>query len=315
MAKQKTQRLEPSDYIVPININGMNGRMLKLPAPKNKKREILLVYGLHASIERMGGFTEDLNQYGSVTLPDLPGFGGMDTFYKIGEKPTIDNYADYLATVIKLRYGRKRLTIIAMSYGFVLVTRMLQKYPNMVNKVDLLVSLVGFVHHEDFDMNNNKRNFIKFVAWSGRHYLPSRFLKHIAFRDLPIRATYKIVAKNHRKLHDADKEELNRRIDFEVKLWKMNDARTKGYVASDMFKVNLCGIRVEHDVHHVSIKEDHFFDNNVVEQHMNVIYTKVNVIPADMEGHAPTVIADAEAAAPFIPKKLRRLLARKPNKL
>ena len=91
------------DYIAPLNINGMNGRMLHIAAPKNKNKELLLLYGHHSSLERMYGIAEDLNQYGAVTMPDFPGFGGMDSFYTIGMQPSIDNLADYLASFVKLR--------------------------------------------------------------------------------------------------------------------------------------------------------------------------------------------------------------------
>jgi pimeloyl-ACP methyl ester carboxylesterase len=108
-------------HIAPLHVNGLNGRLLRLPAPKNKNREILLLYGHHSSLERMSGFAEVMNRYGAVTMPDLPGFGGMDSFYKIGEKPTLDNYADYLASIIKLRYKRRRVTIVGMSFAFPII--------------------------------------------------------------------------------------------------------------------------------------------------------------------------------------------------
>src|SRR5689334_10233567 len=111
MAKQKAKNL--ADYVVPLNMNGLRGRMLRLPPPARKKREILLIYGHHASIERMFGLAENLNRYGGVTLPDLPGFGGMQSFYRLNEKPTLDNLADYLASFVKLRYKRQKVSILA----------------------------------------------------------------------------------------------------------------------------------------------------------------------------------------------------------
>ena len=100
----KSNVKNPSDFITPLIINGLHGRVLHIDATKKTAAnlEILLIYGHHASLERMFGIVEDIAQYGNVTVPDLPGFGGMDSFYKIGEKPTLDNLADYLATFIKL---------------------------------------------------------------------------------------------------------------------------------------------------------------------------------------------------------------------
>lgn len=301
-----------ADYVSPLVMNGLHGRMLKVPGPRNKQKEILLVYGLHASLERMFSFAEDLSQYGTVTMPDLPGFGGMDSFYKIGEKPTIDNLADYLAAFVKLRYKRKRVSILAMSYGFIVVTRMLQKYPKLIDKVDLLVSLAGFVHHDDFNMKKFDRAGIRTAAKFASFRAPAWYVRNAVLRPTFVKATYRLMAKNHRKLHDADKDELERRITFEAQLWQMNDAQTKGKVVGDMFKVDLCNERVDLPVHHVYIANDHFFDNHIVEQHMRVIYSDFEAIEAVVKGnHAPSVIATAEEVAPLVPKKLRKLLAKK----
>src|ERR1700730_17200494 len=160
MAKKTLQ--SPADYIVPLNMNGLEGRMLRVPASGKREREILLIYGHHAMLERWWSLVENLNEYGAVTMPDLPGFGGMASFAKIKKKPTIDNYADYLAAFIKLRFRRKRFTIVAISYGFVIVTRMLQKYPELVKRVDILVSLVGFVHKDDFVYSQPRRKFYQY---------------------------------------------------------------------------------------------------------------------------------------------------------
>src|SRR4051812_40524605 len=113
MAKQTSK--EPAEFIKPLYINELQGRMLHMPAPKGKKREILFVYGHHSSLERWWGLMQDLNQYGAVTMPDLPGFGGMEDLYKIGKKPDVDTLADYLATFIRMRYKRKKVTIAGLS--------------------------------------------------------------------------------------------------------------------------------------------------------------------------------------------------------
>jgi pimeloyl-ACP methyl ester carboxylesterase len=93
---------KPEDFIVSLDMNGLEGRMSHLPARnKKQKREILFIYGHHSSIERWWGLSLELNKLGAVTVPDLPGFGGMKSLYKIGQAPTIDNLADYLAAFVK----------------------------------------------------------------------------------------------------------------------------------------------------------------------------------------------------------------------
>lgn len=286
--------------------------MLHMPAPKGKNRNILFVYGHHASLERQFGVMEVLNKYGSVTMPDLPGFGGMETFYKIGMKPSMDNLADYLAAFVKMRYKRKKVTIVAMSLGFAITTRMLQRCPELKSRVNLLVSVVGFVHHEEFIFT--KRNFymLRYGASFFSNRLPAYIGKKIALRPSLIRATYNMVADKNVKMKDADEAERKRRIDFEIHLWQINDIRTYMDTAVSMFKMDLLQPAVDLPVYHIGVAEDRYFDNHIVEQHLNIVYNKVTMINTSFKNHGPTVIADAKAASAFIPPKLKRLLAQQP---
>lgn len=306
MAKNK---LNPADYIRPLYINGLQGRVLSMPANRPRKREILLLYGTHASIERMQGLVEELRKYGNVTLPDLPGMGGMDSFYKIGQQPDLDTMADYLAAFVKMRYSRRRVTILGVSLGFVIATRMLQKYPELAKKVDLVVSIVGFAHHDEFKFSKRNYVFMRTAAKIFSQPFPAWFVKTFVLRSPFIRGTYALVADNHSKFKDADKSERRKRVDFEIDLWKMNDVRTYMQTGHIMLTLDLCKQKVNLPVHHVAVDNDQYFDNYVVEQHLGVIYTEVQVTKAKLGAHMPTVVASAKEVAPFIPPKLRRLLA------
>lgn len=309
MAKKTNKELR--DYIEPLNMNGLRGRVLMAPAPsKRRNRHILLVYGHHASIERMLGFAEELNKYGPVTMPDLPGFGGMESFYKIGERPTIDAMADYLAAFIKMRYKNRRVSIIAMSFGFVVVTRMLQRCPELAKKVDILVSVVGFVHHEDFKLKLHTKLLLKTGATICKRRVPAFFTRYVLFSRPIIYVTYLLNGDRNIKMADSTFKEKLRRIKFEVDLWQSNDVRTYAHTGHDMLTVDLCAHRklIDITVHHVKVTEDRYFDNNIVEQHLNVIYSNVLVLQTKLKGHAPTVIGEADEAAPFIPRKLRSIL-------
>ncbi len=299
-----------ADYIEPLYMNGLRGRMLRIPAPPRKKREILLVYGHHASLERLFGMAQDLNRYGTVTMPDLPGFGGMEPFYKLGEKPTLDNLADYLAAFVKLRYKRRRVTIMGMSMGFLVVTRMLQRYPELIKKVDLLISIVGFVHRDDFKFKKRNYLLMRYGSSFFSNRLPAWFGKTFILRAPLIRGAYALVADSHSKLKDADKEEVKRRVDFEIVLWQINDIRTYMDTTVSMLTADLCNEQVQMPVYHVAVSNDRYFDNHNVEQHLKVIYSEATVIQTKVAAHAPTIIATAEDVAPFVPQKLRRMLAK-----
>ena len=301
----------PADYILPLYMNGLAGRMLRLPAPRYKNKEILLISGHHTSLERIAAVAQFLNRYGAVTSPDFPGFGGMDAFYKIGEKPTLDNFADYLAAFIKFRYKNKRLTIAAFSWGFTVVTQMLQKYPEVAKKVDLLVSVSGYVHSADFKW---KRSSIYFLSGIARllSYAPIAFLAKLTFLRVPvIRLLYRVAESRHPKLKGASGEERDERINYEINLWKINDLRTYGYVGSRGFTMKPLTVHVDLPVNHVAIDDDHYFDNLLVEEHMRRIYKDFILVKSRLPAHAPTVLATPKDVAPFVPPKIRSLLRKK----
>jgi pimeloyl-ACP methyl ester carboxylesterase len=300
----------PADFIVPLNMNGMQGRMLRMPAPSGKKREILLIYGHHSSLERWFGLAEVLNRYGSVTMPDLPGFGGMNSMYKIGKKPTLDAMADYLAAFVKMRYKNRKITIVGMSYGFVVATRMLQRFPDIAGRVDLLVSLVGFAHRDDFTFSPIRYWFYRSLGSVFSLPLASNFFRGVILHPLILRTFYRQTHNAKRKFEGLSAEDSRRMIEVEIWLWRNNDVRT--YMATSMSFLTLdnCKRTVDLPVWHAGVKNDHFFDNNLVEQHLRVIYKDFHGMTIDISKHAPTVIASAKDAAPFVPAKLRRMLSR-----
>lgn len=303
----------PADYIVPLNINGMDGRMLKMPPPKGQTKEILFIYGHHSSLERWWGLTQVLNKYAGVTMPDMPGFGGMDSFYKIGKKPTIDNLADYLAAFIKMRYRRKKVIIAGMSFGFVVATRMLQRYPELSKKVTLMVSIVGFAHKDDFTFSKPRYNLYLNATRFLSRCLPALFFRHVVLHPVILRNFY---ARTHNAKHKfataKNSQDFDRLMDTEVSLWHDNDVRTWAFTSTQFLKLDNCNVRVNVPVWHISVKADHYFDNHLVEQHMRVIFSDFNTDQIIMKTHAPSVIADEKAAAPLVPAKLRRVLAKLP---
>lgn len=304
----------PAEFITPLNMNGLQGRMLRLPAAKgaNINREILVVYGHHALLERWWGLVQNFNAYGNVTMPDLPGFGGMDSFYKIGQKPTIDNLADYLASFIKLRYKRRRIAVVGISFGFVVVTRMLQRYPELVKKVDLVVSAIGFAHSDDFTFSRKRmfayRAFTKFIAIPP---LPLIFDK-LFLNRWTLRYAYTRTHNARHKFEEAAAQSpaiFEAVLETEIKLWRANDLRTHIFTTNEFLHLDNCQKRVNIPVWHIHTKKDYYFDNNVVEQHLSVIFSEYHHAELNLNTHAPSVNATKKEAAKFVPPRLRRALA------
>lgn len=315
MTIQKKTLQSMQKNIKPLNMNGLNGRMLKLPAPPNlkNKREILLVYGHHASIERMYGIAEVLNEFGTVTMPDLPGCGGMDSYYSIGIKPSLDTMADYLASFVKLKYRGKTVSIAGMSLGFAIVTRMLQRYPELVSKVEMLVSIVGFTHKYDFSFKKSRVSYYKNGARFFSKKVPSLFFYNVFLHPALIRAAYSKTHNAKKKLAHLNKVDKKTAIEFEVNLWRQDDVRTYMDMVVAMLTIDNCKQQIDLPVHHISVSSDQYFDHTVVEQHMRIIFNDFIEHEAVIPNHAPSIIATKEEAQPFIPESIKKLL-KKPAK-
>lgn len=309
----KKRSHNPADFIVPLSIGGLEGRMLHIPVPPEQKhkREIMFVYGHHSSLERWWGLMEVLADYGTVTMPDLPGFGGMDSFYKVGQKPTLDAMADYLAAFIKWRYKRKRVTIMGMSYGFIVVTRMLQRYPELTKKVDMLVSVVGFAHHDELTFSRSRYLFYWYVSRFFSYRIPALLFRYIGLNSLMLRAVYARTHNAKNKFALAkDKEDFNRLMNVEIGLWQSNEVRTYMQTTGHILKADSTKQHVDLPVWHVSSSKDHFINHTLIEQHMRGIFSDFHEAPTILPVHAPSVIADAEMAAPLVPDVLRKEFAK-----
>ncbi len=309
---KKANKHASAKYITPLLINSLSGRVLKMPAAHpNAKRELLIVYGQHSSLERMFTIVQDLSEFGPVTMPDLPGFGGMDSFYTIGHTPDIDAYADYLATFIKMHYKKRRFSIGAMSIGFLFATRMLQRHPDIAHQVDLVIGFAGLTHKDDFRFKKYTLWQLKTLAQAVSWRPMAFFVQTVVLRGPMIRCAYTLVAKRHTKMKDADRTERNQRIDFEIGLWQANDIRSQGFTGLQMFQADLTGQKIPLPLHHIAVDGDQYFNNTMVEKHLRAIYKTVKVHPAALPSHVPTVLANVEEARVFTPESVRKQLAKK----
>jgi len=300
----------PKEYITQLNMNGLRGRMLEIPARKPKNRKILVIYGQHTSLERMYGFADALKEYGTVTMPDLPGFGGMDSLYKIHEKPDFDTLADYLASFIKLRYRNKNITIAGFSIGFLIVTRMLQRYPELSNRVEMVISFAGFAHYEDFKFTERRRRLYLAGSRLFEHRLPAFLFRNILLNPTFLRLFYKKTHNAREKFDGLDKSQTKAMTDFEVHLWRYNDVRTYMKTTREMFTVDNTKQKVPHKLWYVTIPDDKYFDGKRAEKHLKMVFERIVTVTAKQKRHMPIILADKTSAQAYFPPKLRAALRR-----
>ncbi len=292
-------------------MNGLKGRMLRLPSQNRSSSEILVVYGHHAMLERWWGLAQSLQQYGNVTMPDLPGFGGMDSFNDIGTKPTIDAYADYLASFIKLRYRRKKLSIIGISFGFVIVTRMFQRYPDLLKQVKLVVSAAGFAHHDDFRFSRVRMFNYRMAAKPLSYRVPAFMFRHASLNPPVLRfaygKTYNAKHKFAEVLGSADAYKAM--MDFEVKLWQINDVRTHWATVYEFLHLDNCNDHVPTMLFHMYSEDDNYFNNHIVEQHLRVIFEDVQMVKTTSSKHIPSVLANKQDFDLYLPEAIKNALS------
>jgi pimeloyl-ACP methyl ester carboxylesterase len=298
-----------AEFILPLDMNGLSGRMLRAPSVTERKREILLIYGHHAMLERWWSLVENLREYGHVTMPDLPGFGGMDSFSKIGIRPSIDAYADYLAAFVKLRYKRKKVTIYAISFGFVVVTRMLQLHPELSKKINLMVSAVGFMHKDDLRMSAGQKSFFRILARLFATRPVAKLIRYAALNKPVVKTLTKIMPHSKHRFIKVTPLEFEQAIDFDVLLWQVNDVRTHWLTTSQFFKLNNTKSSVSLPVVHIVTEGDHYLDNILVEQHMRSVFKDYKRFVSKTKTHVPYPTADKAATAELLPVGLRRLLS------
>ncbi|QQS18263.1 alpha/beta hydrolase [Candidatus Saccharibacteria bacterium] len=301
----------PTDFIEPLHVNGMRGRLLRVPSSNRRKREILLLYGHHAQLERWWGLVQNLQSYGNITAPDLPGFGGMDSFFKIGKQPTIDAYADYLAAFIKMYYKRHRVTLMGISFGFLVITRMLQRYPELAKKVDFVVSIVGFMHKDDFLFPPKRRVDYHIITRIMGAAPVSYLIRYLALNTFVIKNVYVRLPAGRRRFIAMERDDFKRLMDYEVRLWQINDVRTHWRTTSEFLEIDNCQVQINLPVWHVQSSGDHYFDNAIVEQHMRVVYRTYEGVIMKSPAHTPSILGDKNELSVMLPPQLRKQLARK----
>jgi pimeloyl-ACP methyl ester carboxylesterase len=302
----------PEESLTPIRIGGLRGRLLRLPSRGTKSRDILLIYGLHSSLERMYSTALFHSRYGNVWAPDLPGFGGMDSFYTIGREPDLESYADYLYTFMRTYKldEKKELRVVAMSFGFIAFTRMLQKYPQMRRNIRFVISFVGFGRAADFTFFLLRNPFSRIAIKLGATRSAGWTLKNLVFKKPILRAMFGFLRLFNPKYQIRDKQQRRDSTDMELDLWTKNDARTKFYTWDLLTDFDLTRNQEPLDIklYDIATPNDQYVDRKVVDKTLAKLYADSTTYIMDMKLHAPSVIGDEEEVADFYPAQVKKAL-------
>ena len=100
-------------------------------------------------------------------------------------------------------------------------------------------------------------------------------------------------------------------MSMEVQLWQENDVRTYMQTTVQLLTVNHCDEQIQLPVWHVYTPNDNYFDNEIIEQQMRVVFSDFTPYPLDVSTHSPSVVATKQQAAVFIPVELREALKKR----
>jgi len=139
----------PNKYKNPFVINGLRGSILI--SNSNKNQNILYVGNLLTGVDLNWHLLNYLQSFGNLTSVDLPGIGGMNSFRSIDKQINLDNYVDYLISIIKSRYKNKRFVIFADGFGLVIVTKLLLKYSKLSSQVKIVICINGALSSNCYD--------------------------------------------------------------------------------------------------------------------------------------------------------------------
>jgi len=210
-----------------------------------------------------------------------------------------------------MRYKRRKVVVAGMSLGFAIVTRMLQRYPELTRNVDMLISVAGLAHKDEFTFTTRRMLFYRTAALLFSSRFTAFFCRHVFFNRYCIRYAYRHTHNAKHKFKDLSPADMQRMLDAEVKLWQENEVRTYTKTARELLTLDNCQVKVDLPVYHMAVASDNYLNNHIIEQHFRIIFKDYILVDTlKLTAHAPSIIADAKAAAPFIPPKLRRLLVK-----
>ncbi len=273
--------------------------MLRVRSKRSK--EILFVGDLFSDLEYWSGFVRALSDFGNVTMPDLPGMGGMDSFYKIGKTPSIDNYADYLASFFKLKYSRRQVIVIGAGFGFVIVTRMLERYPAIKDRVKMLISLGGFADSDDYTLSNIGLGAFSVGARLFSKRLPATLLKTIGQNRSFLNWFYS------RELNKGLSSDKLKQTENRISRLAGVNLRSLAAISYDLSHFSNCDRHIDLPLWHVPVPSK-YLDMNRVEQHMCVIFSGFYPIPITDNFNRYPLKKNKRSASYYLPKALKTQL-------
>ena len=291
---------DKNNNIQSLKMNRLQGRFMRVNAVTSKNREILLVYDVPMNIEMITPMANSLAKFGNVTVPDLPGIGGMNSFYTIKQKPTTENYARYLASFIKLRYQRRRVTIVGIGFGFTIIAQLIKQHPSIAKRIDLAVSIDGFLHSIDLNIEPSQKQFVKLKRLLQSTRIACAVASVTSFQTGIIANT----------IFSRDIKVNNEYRQHAIAAWQQVDIRTYRTIQKQLTDLDLLKSNTTIPVTHVYISGSYWnLDADITTEHMKIFSTKANTIRIPQDKRFHSTLQKSSHFTKLIPKTLKDQLS------
>jgi len=189
---------------------------------------------------------------------------------------------------------------------------MLQKYPDIAERVEFVVSFVGFGRSADFAYKPLKSYPARLGMSFGASAFGGRAVKTLVFNGASLRLMFKLFELFNPKYRHDTAEARRAATEMELELWRRNDARTRFYLYRLLgdFDLTKSGKKLPLKLHNLSTGGDQYLDAERVKKTLNLLYEKVKDYRSPMPLHAPSIIGTEDEVAEYFPAPLKKVLSR-----
>jgi pimeloyl-ACP methyl ester carboxylesterase len=199
----------------------------------------------------------------------------------------------------------RKLTFIGISYGFQIVTAMLDQAPDIGARTEHAISFVGFVRYSDFAMPLSYKVFLLHLGANPARRRIGAQVFRAGLRPGVLRMIFFFNRPFNLKFKNFNKAEARQYVDEQIWLWMINDHRTHGATAWDFFKKNdLTALRLPVDAIHIGVPNDHLINNKAVTSELTDMFRSLEVFELNLANHAPLDIDSPEKVLQLLPEGL-----------
>ena len=185
---------------------------------------------------------------------------------------------------------------------------MLQKYPEIAKKVDVVFNVSSFAHHDDLKVTGFKKFRLRFYTKFFTYNLPSTIYRGILLRP----HLYNRLSKRMRDIQQKsnyDPKEFKTKYNLDLKIRKKMSVKTQMFTLNELLHLDNCQHVIDLPLWCVNgLHEGHLFLDNV-DQHLKIIYKSVHKVKLKKHPVDLFMSYSSEEIDQMMPARLKKVLA------